>query len=138
MQIPTINVLQGVVAGLGYGLIALGLVLIYRTNRIINFAHGQLGAVMAVFLLKLTFDLSIPYFPSLILCLVLAAGLGARVVLVGRAYGYGLGAAGGAGVARAIDILRADLVRTLKLLGCASVAQLDRSYVEVRSERRPL
>jgi len=57
--------------------------------------------------------------------------LGARAVLVGRAYAYGLGAAGGAGVARAIEILRADLVRTLKLLGCASVAELDRSYVDV-------
>jgi len=34
-------------------------------------------------------------------------------------------------VARAIEILRADVVRTLKLLGCASVADLDRSYVDV-------
>lgn len=57
--------------------------------------------------------------------------LGARAVLVGRAYAYGLGAAGGAGVSRAIDILRTDLVRTLKLLGCPSVAALDRSYVDV-------
>ena len=56
--------------------------------------------------------------------------LGARAVLVGRAYAYGLGAAGGEGVARAIEILRSDLVRTLKLLGCASVRELDRSYVD--------
>jgi isopentenyl diphosphate isomerase/L-lactate dehydrogenase-like FMN-dependent dehydrogenase len=55
--------------------------------------------------------------------------LGARAVMVGRAYAYGLGAAGGAGVARAIEILRADLVRTFKLLGCPSVAELDRSFV---------
>ena len=55
--------------------------------------------------------------------------LGARAVLVGRAYGYGLAAAGQAGVARAIEILRADLVRTLKLLGCASVSELDRRFV---------
>jgi L-lactate dehydrogenase (cytochrome) len=57
--------------------------------------------------------------------------LGAKAVMVGRAYAYGLGAAGGAGVARAIDILRSDLLRTLKLLGCASVAELDQSYVDV-------
>jgi L-lactate dehydrogenase (cytochrome) len=63
--------------------------------------------------------------------IVKALCLGARAVLAGRAYAYGLGAAGGAGVARAIEILRADLVRTLKLLGCASVADLDRSYVDV-------
>jgi isopentenyl diphosphate isomerase/L-lactate dehydrogenase-like FMN-dependent dehydrogenase len=61
---------------------------------------------------------------------VKALCLGARAVLVGRAYAYGLGAAGGAGVTRAIDILRSDIVRTLTLLGVASTAALDRSYVE--------
>ena len=63
--------------------------------------------------------------------IVKALCLGARAVMAGRAYAYGLGAAGGAGVARAIDILRSDLIRTLKLLGCASGADLDRSYVDV-------
>jgi len=63
--------------------------------------------------------------------IVKALCLGARAVMVGRAYAYGLGAAGGAGVARAIEILRGDLVRTLKLLGCVSVAELDRSYVNM-------
>jgi len=51
--------------------------------------------------------------------------------MAGRAYAYGLGAAGGAGDARAIEILRSDLVRTLKLLGCASVVELDATYVDV-------
>ena len=62
--------------------------------------------------------------------IVKALCLGARAVLVGRAYAYGLGAGGEAGVAKAIQILRSDLVRTLKLLGCASVAELGGSYVE--------
>src|SRR5881394_3525231 len=66
--------------------------------------------------------------------IVKALCLGARAVLVGRAYAYGLGAAGGAGVARAIEILRTDLIRTLKLLGCASIAELDRSYVDVPAD----
>ncbi len=57
--------------------------------------------------------------------------LGARAVLCGRAYAYGLAAAGEAGVARAIEILRVDLDRTLRLLGCPSIAALDRSYVNV-------
>ncbi len=61
---------------------------------------------------------------------VKALCLGARAVLVGRAYAYGLGAAGGPGVARAIEILRSDLIRTMKLLGCGSLAELDASYVE--------
>jgi len=62
---------------------------------------------------------------------VKALCLGARAVLVGRAYAYGLGAAGGAGVTRALDILRSDIVRTLTLLGVASTGSLDRSSVDV-------
>jgi isopentenyl diphosphate isomerase/L-lactate dehydrogenase-like FMN-dependent dehydrogenase len=60
-----------------------------------------------------------------------AIAMGARAVLCGRAYAYGLAAAGEAGVDRAIDILRVDLDRTLRLLGCPSVTALDRSYVNV-------
>jgi L-lactate dehydrogenase (cytochrome) len=62
---------------------------------------------------------------------VKALCLGARAVLVGRAYAYGLGAAGAAGVRRAVEILRTDIVRTMKLLGCATLDDLDRSLVEV-------
>jgi len=67
---------------------------------------------------------------------VKALCLGARAVLIGRAYAYGLGARGGAGVTRAIDILRADIVRTLKLLGVASTAALDGSFVKTPREWR--
>jgi len=63
--------------------------------------------------------------------IVKAVCLGARAVLCGRAYAYGLAAAGEVGVARALEILRADVDRTLRLLGCPSVAALDRSYVDV-------
>jgi isopentenyl diphosphate isomerase/L-lactate dehydrogenase-like FMN-dependent dehydrogenase len=63
--------------------------------------------------------------------IVKALCLGARAVLCGRAYAYGLAAAGEAGVNRAIEILRTDLDRSLRLLGCPSVAELDRSYVNV-------
>ena len=63
--------------------------------------------------------------------IVKALCLGARAVLCGRAYAYGLAAAGEAGVNRAIEILRADLDRTLRLVGCPSVTELDRSYVNV-------
>jgi L-lactate dehydrogenase (cytochrome) len=66
--------------------------------------------------------------------LVKALCLGARAVMAGRAYAYGLATAGSTGVARAIEILRVDLVRTLKLLGCASVADLDQSYMDVPQE----
>jgi L-lactate dehydrogenase (cytochrome) len=62
--------------------------------------------------------------------IVKALCLGARAVLIGRAYAYGLAAAGQVGVARALEILRADVDRTLRLLGCPSVAALDASYLE--------
>jgi isopentenyl diphosphate isomerase/L-lactate dehydrogenase-like FMN-dependent dehydrogenase len=63
--------------------------------------------------------------------IVKAICLGAHAVLCGRAYAYGLAAAGEAGVTRAIEILRTDLERTLRLLGCPSVAALDQSYVNI-------
>ena len=63
--------------------------------------------------------------------IVKALCLGARAVLIGRAYAWGLGAAGAPGVARAIEILRADLVRTLRLLGCSSVEALDRCFIDM-------
>jgi L-lactate dehydrogenase (cytochrome) len=63
--------------------------------------------------------------------IVKAICLGARAVLCGRAYAYGLAGSGEAGVAQALEILRADVERTLRLLGCASIAALDRSYVSV-------
>ena len=66
--------------------------------------------------------------------IVKALCLGARAVLTGRAYAYGLGAAGEVGVTRAIEILRTDLIRTLKLLGCASIAHLDRSFIDFPAE----
>ena len=56
--------------------------------------------------------------------------MGARAVLIGRAYAYGLAADGEAGVARALEILREDVDRTLRLLGCPSVLDLSSGYVE--------
>jgi L-lactate dehydrogenase (cytochrome) len=61
--------------------------------------------------------------------IVKALCLGARAVLIGRAYAYGLAAAGEAGVTRALEILRDDLERTLRLLGCESVSELNRSFI---------
>jgi len=57
--------------------------------------------------------------------------LGAKAVLIGRAYAYGMAAGGQRGVARALSILRDDLERTLRLLGCPSVAALNAAYISV-------
>ena len=65
--------------------------------------------------------------------IVKALCLGARSVLIGRAYAYGLGAAGYPGVVRSLELLRTDLERTLRLLGCPSVGDLDASYIQLPS-----
>jgi ABC-type branched-subunit amino acid transport system permease subunit len=77
VSIPGSIALQGLITGLSYGLLALGLVLIYRTNRVLNFAQGQLGVLSAVFMVKLTHDFGLNYWFSIVLALGLAAAAGA-------------------------------------------------------------
>jgi L-lactate dehydrogenase (cytochrome) len=55
-----------------------------------------------------------------------ALALGAHACLIGRAYIYGLGAAGGAGVAKAIDILKKELSVAMALTGVNSIAEIGR------------
>jgi L-lactate dehydrogenase (cytochrome) len=59
-----------------------------------------------------------------------ALAAGATAAMAGRAYLYGLGAAGEHGVDRVLDWFRADLARTMSLLGAATVADLDRSLLD--------
>ncbi len=63
--------------------------------------------------------------------IVKALAMGAKAVLIGRAYAYGLGAAGAAGVQRTVDILRTDVIRTMKLLGCDDIKKLNGTFVDV-------
>ncbi len=81
---PNFVLLQGLIIGLGYGLLAVGLVLIYRTNRVLNFAQGQVGVIAAVFLVKLTADFKFEYWFALVLSIALAAAVGALSELVLR------------------------------------------------------
>lgn len=60
---------------------------------------------------------------------ITALALGARAVFVGRPFLYGLAAGGEAGVRAVLDIFRDELQRGLTLMGCASVADLDRSWL---------
>jgi (S)-mandelate dehydrogenase len=60
---------------------------------------------------------------------VKALALGAKAVLIGRATLYGTAAAGQAGAARAIEIYRDEIDRLLALIGCPSVASLDRRFL---------
>ena len=63
---------------------------------------------------------------------VAAVALGARAVLVGRAYLYGLMAGGERGVQRAADILAAEVRSTMALLGVTDVGALRPEHVRLR------
>jgi (S)-mandelate dehydrogenase len=71
--------------------------------------------------------------------IVKALALGADALLAGRAFLYGLAAAGEAGVSHVIEILKDEMDRTFALIGCCSVPELDGSYLfgrdAVQSER---
>ena len=84
MSVPSFVLVQGAITGLSYGLLAMGLVLIYRTNRVLNFAQGQLGVVAAVFLVKCFYDFGFNYWFAPVLALALAAAVGALSELVLR------------------------------------------------------
>jgi L-lactate dehydrogenase (cytochrome) len=61
-----------------------------------------------------------------------ALSLGAKAVGVGRAYLFPLAAAGQAGVERALTLMKAELERDMRLMGCASVKQLTRGNLRFR------
>ena len=58
-----------------------------------------------------------------------ALALGARAVMVGRPYLWGLAIDGAAGVRKVLEVLRDDLVLTMALAGKAAVSDIDRSAV---------
>ena len=58
-----------------------------------------------------------------------ALALGARAVLIGRPYLWGLAVAGEAGVRRVLELLEAELVTTLMLCGCPDVTSVKRGMV---------
>ncbi len=66
---------------------------------------------------------------------VKALALGARAVLIGRAYIYPFAAAGGEGVRRVLEVLSSAMVATLRSLGCPTIGELDRSYITYPEQR---
>jgi len=61
-----------------------------------------------------------------------ALSLGAKAVGVGRFYLFPLAAAGQAGVERALSLMRAEIERNMRLMGCSSISQLSRSNLRFR------
>ena len=63
---------------------------------------------------------------------VRACALGARACMIGRAWLYGLASGGQAGVERALEILRNEIDITQTLLGCPTLAEVERSILVER------
>ena len=76
-ETPLPVVALGSIIGITYGLLAVGLVLVFRSNRIINFAHGEVGAFAAAIFGLLTVRYGLPYYVVLPLALLIGAGTGA-------------------------------------------------------------
>ena len=70
------TIVLGTITGLGYGLLSVGLVIVYRTNRVINFAQGEMGTLGAALFAVLVFRIGIPYYVTLPLALAVGAVLG--------------------------------------------------------------
>jgi L-lactate dehydrogenase (cytochrome) len=60
-----------------------------------------------------------------------ALALGAKSCMIGRAYAYGLGAGGEAGVAKALDILGKEMLTTMGLCGVNTIAEIDDNVLAV-------
>jgi ABC-type branched-subunit amino acid transport system ATPase component/ABC-type branched-subunit amino acid transport system permease subunit len=69
----------GLINGATIGLLAAGFVLVYKSNRFLNLAHAQLGAVSAMLLAKLCIDGGWNFWPALAVCLLLGVGVGLLV-----------------------------------------------------------
>jgi len=82
--VPAEVLAVGAVIGSLYGLVGVGMVLVWRSHRLLNLAQAQLGAVPAVAALLLVAERGWPYLPAALLAVVVAAMLGAaseRVVI---------------------------------------------------------
>ena len=76
-ETPVSVMTLGLTIGLTYGLLAVGLVLVYRSSRIINFAHGEIGAFAAALFGLATASWGLPYYLVLPLAVLTGAGTAA-------------------------------------------------------------
>jgi ABC-type branched-subunit amino acid transport system ATPase component/ABC-type branched-subunit amino acid transport system permease subunit len=77
LEISLPPIVLGAITGLTYGLLSAGIVLVYRTNRVINFAHGEMGAFGAALFGLLSDRAGVPYYLNLPIALLAGAGIAA-------------------------------------------------------------
>ena len=76
-ELPFPVIVLGTIIGMTYGLLAVGLVLIYRSNRIVNFAHGEIGAFAAAVFGVVVLRWHVPYYVALPLAMALGGAVAA-------------------------------------------------------------
>ena len=81
-DVPVVALVLGVIVGLSYALLALGLILIYRSTRVINLAHGEVGAFAAAVVAVLVNENGWPYWAASLVALAAAGVLGGAMELV--------------------------------------------------------
>ena len=69
-EIPQNIVIIGLIRGLTYALLGVGITLVYRSSRVINFAHGEMGALPALLIPIFVLNLEWPYAVALVLALL--------------------------------------------------------------------
>jgi ABC-type branched-subunit amino acid transport system ATPase component/ABC-type branched-subunit amino acid transport system permease subunit len=86
LQISGPSVLLGAITGLTYGVLAIGLILVYRQSRVINFAYGEIGAFGAALTGLAVVSWHLPYWAAFVLGIGLAAIVGAasEVLIIRR------------------------------------------------------
>jgi ABC-type branched-subunit amino acid transport system ATPase component/ABC-type branched-subunit amino acid transport system permease subunit len=77
LEVPFPVIVLGTIIGMTYGLLAVGLVLIYRSNRIVNFAHGEIGAFAAAVFGVVVIRWHVPYYVALPLAMLLGGAVAA-------------------------------------------------------------
>ncbi len=86
VELNTSVIVLGGLTGIMYGLLAVGLVLVYRANKVVNFAHGEIGAFGAAVFSIMVVRWGLPYWLMLPVALVVAGAVGgaAEVLAVRR------------------------------------------------------
>ena len=72
---------NGIVTGMVFGLLAMGVVLVYRSTRVINFAVGNMGVPASALMALIVINYGFPYWIALAIALVVGTGIGAIVEL---------------------------------------------------------
>ena len=75
-------IFTGVVNGMVFGLVAMGIVLIYRSTRVINFAVANLGLIGTGLFVRLVAQWSVPFWPAAIISLAAGTAWGALMELI--------------------------------------------------------